>query len=348
MSNTSRNTFFPASLVVGILFLVLLFTLYWFMYGGYEKYKKFAPEPSFPFILSSGHHEFNFIHQGIKRRYIVHVPKSYTGKVAYPVVFVLHGGGGAAEGAQRFGFTELSEIEHFITVYADGSNNWNAGNCDGFLGGNNCGGLGDKESIDDVGYIKKTIADLKMRTPIDAKRVYVTGFSNGAMMAHRLACEMSDIFAAAAPVEGTIVFAGCNPVRDIPLLQFIARNEEDIPYEGGAGRCSSEGRDYVSAQETFDFWRKENNAISGPQTIYQKNTVHCEAYYNAGKTTEVVMCIIEPDPSDWRIGGHSWPGLEKITRSCKNNMLPSNCPCVSTPYIDATSFIWDFFKKYSL
>jgi poly(3-hydroxybutyrate) depolymerase len=38
--------------------------------------------------------------------------------------------------------------------------------------------------------------------PVDPKRVYITGISNGAMMAYRLARELSDKIAAIAPVEG--------------------------------------------------------------------------------------------------------------------------------------------------
>ena len=49
----------------------------------------------------------------------------------------------------------------------------------------------------------------RLRT--DAERVFVTGISNGGMMAYRLACEASDHVAAIAPVAATLVFDGCAP-----------------------------------------------------------------------------------------------------------------------------------------
>ncbi len=37
--------------------------------------------------------------------------------------------------------------------------------------------------------------------------------SNGAIMAYRLACELSDRFAAVAPVSGTLGYQRCTPSR---------------------------------------------------------------------------------------------------------------------------------------
>jgi polyhydroxybutyrate depolymerase len=39
---------------------------------------------------------------------------------------------------------------------------------------------------------------------VDRLRVYATGFSNGAMMTHRLGAELPDVLAAIAPVSGTV------------------------------------------------------------------------------------------------------------------------------------------------
>ncbi len=44
----------------------------------------------------------------------------------------------------------------------------------------------------------------------DPKRVYVTGFSNGAGMAYKMACEKPDKVAAIGVVEGALV-THCDP-----------------------------------------------------------------------------------------------------------------------------------------
>src|SRR5690606_4407811 len=85
------------------------------------------------------------------------------------------------------------------------------------------------------------IADLKERYPIDEKRIYATGFSNGAQFSYRLACELSDVLAAVAPVNGQGILADCNPSRPIPILSFHGSEDPCLPYEGGeqCGGCFS-------------------------------------------------------------------------------------------------------------
>lgn len=58
--------------------------------------------------------------------------------------------------------------------------------------------------VDDVQFVRDTLARLAAHWRIDSHRIYVAGFSNGAMMTHRLASEMSDVLAGAAEVAGII------------------------------------------------------------------------------------------------------------------------------------------------
>ena len=66
---------------------------------------------------------------GIERDYFVHIPEGYNSEELFPLVFVLHGGGGSAEKIGKFtGFTELSDQENFIVVYPQGDEkHWNDG-----------------------------------------------------------------------------------------------------------------------------------------------------------------------------------------------------------------------------
>ena len=49
---------------------------------------------------------------------------------------------------------------------------------------------------------RSLLASLRSLVSIDPRRIYASGFSNGAILAQRLACEATDIFAAVAPVSG--------------------------------------------------------------------------------------------------------------------------------------------------
>ena len=70
---------------------------------------------------------------------------------------------------------------------------------------------------------------------VDPKRVYVTGFSNGGMLAYKFACENADYVAAAAPIAAT-VNGPCEPQRAVPLIVFHGMKDIRVRFEGGFGR----------------------------------------------------------------------------------------------------------------
>lgn len=85
---------------------------------------------------------------------------------------------------------------------------------------------------------------------IDEERVYVTGMSNGGFMTNRVACEMSDIIAAAAPVAGPLMedYKGdkhpfgwnadpfkCKPKNRVPILHIHSSKDLVVPFEGVEG-----------------------------------------------------------------------------------------------------------------
>jgi poly(3-hydroxybutyrate) depolymerase len=105
------------------------------------------------------------------------------------VVLAFHGGGGNAAGFQRYAeLDRIADRERFLVVYPNGTGRlpnrlltWNAG--DG------CCGYAMTNRVDDVGFAVAVIADLERRAPIDRRRIYATGHSNGAILSHRLAAE---------------------------------------------------------------------------------------------------------------------------------------------------------------
>ena len=96
---------------------------------------------------------------------------------------------------------------------------WNAGNC--------CGGARD-QNVDDVGFIRQIVANLTRQMNVDRQRIYATGMSNGGLMSYRLACEMSDVFKAIAPVAGTDNTRSCTPKQPVAVLHIHARNDTHV------------------------------------------------------------------------------------------------------------------------
>src|SRR5688572_24879246 len=158
------------------------------------------------------------VHDGLTRSYVVRAPKKLLkSDTPVPLVLVLHGGGGNAPNAEQMtGFTEKARREGFIVVYPEGYGRlktalltWNAGHC--------CGHAMENK-VDDVGFIRSLIDEVSGRYPIDARRIYVTGMSNGGMMTHRLGIELSDRIAAIAPVAATVFGDEKKPSHPVAAL----------------------------------------------------------------------------------------------------------------------------------
>ena len=157
--------------------------------------------------LKAGNHSRTVPWENEGRTYQLHVPPSYDPAKPTPVVIALHGASMTGKMMEAFcGLSAKADEAGFIVVYPNGAGagrllqTWHAGSFPGKLS---------VRKIDDVGFTVKMLDDLATVVNVDAKRVYCTGLSNGAMMAHRLGAELSDRIAAIAPVAGTLVCEEC-------------------------------------------------------------------------------------------------------------------------------------------
>lgn len=269
-----------------------------------------------------------------ERSYLVHVPPQSAPGTPLPVVLAFHGGG--ANGRSMIGFCGLNEKADeagFIAVYPEGSGRlrqmltFNAGNC--------CG-LAAARNIDDVAFVRQILEDLEGVASVDRRRVYATGMSNGAMMAYRLASEMSDRIAAIAPVAGPMGTQDCRPGRAVSVLHFHGDADEFAPFSGGRGRGPS-GTEFYSVDHSIDAWVRANGCQTTPRTVQvpdreQDGTTVKKKCYEAGQDgAEVILVVIEG-------GGHTWPGKEPRMRTLG----------VSTRDISANDMMWDFFQKHPM
>lgn len=263
---------------------------------------------------------------GRARTYLLHAPASYDGSKAVPLLIALHGGGGNADHMRKIsGVDALSDREGFIAVYPDGTGQsknmmltWNAGRC--------CAYAMDKK-VDDVGFIRDLIAEMKKKYKIDGSGIFVTGFSNGGMLAYRLACEMPDVLAAVAPVSGSLE-TECEPSAPVSMVIFHGTDDNNVPFEGGVGKKALVRLAKKPVSYAVSFWAEHNKCKGGPERSGKGNIV-VEKYGVCEKGTEVVLYKI--------IGGtHSWPGGKRV-------YAVEDEP---TAEISATETMWAFFKAH--
>ncbi len=266
---------------------------------------------------------------GRERTYRLHLPPAFDGQRPLPLVLVLHGGGGTAHGvADITGFSAKADKEGFIVVYPNGTGRhpdrlltWNAFNCCGYALDHN---------VDDVGFIRALLDKLEAELNIDRKRVFVTGISNGGMMAYRLACELSDRIAAIAPVAGALNGAICNPAVPVSVIIFHGAADKNVLYEGGVPQKGVDRRVRVDkpVSHAVSFWVNHNGCAPVPSREQQGNVVR-EAYEGGRDGAAVVLYTINDE-------GHTWPGGKAWA-------FWADKP---THEISATDEIGDFFMKH--
>ncbi|MDP7016030.1 MAG: PHB depolymerase family esterase, partial [Pirellulaceae bacterium] len=181
------------------------------------------------------------------RSYLVHIPPNYTRRQPTPVVLIYHGGGSNAQVMVRFsGMNRQADKSGFIAVYPSGT-----GRIEKVLtfNGGNCCGYAMRNKVDDVEFTRRLLDDLATVANVDQKRVFATGMSNGAIIAYRLASELSDRIAAIAPVGGPMGTETCRPKRPVPVIHFHGVDDENAPFKGGKGKGVS-GTNFYSVEHS--------------------------------------------------------------------------------------------------
>ncbi|MEK8033128.1 PHB depolymerase family esterase [Ideonella sp. DXS29W] len=279
---------------------------------------------------ANGQGRYALTHGGIERHYLVRLPASAPpAGQRWPVVLVLHGGGGDGPITEKTtGFTPRGQREGFVVVYPEGTGRfanhlltWNAGHC--------CGQAMQRR-VDDVGFMSALIDKLLADYPIDPKRVYVTGISNGGMMAHRVGRELPEKVAAIATVVAGLFGDEKPPAVGVSALMINGGLDVSVPVAGGApgGRFAEawDGTRLLPATGQAAFWAAANRCAGEPevtrQDVVQRTRYRCPA----GREVELIVLADHP---------HGWPG----------GVAGSRLGATPSRSLDASDEIWAFFKR---
>jgi polyhydroxybutyrate depolymerase len=271
--------------------------------------------------------EFTLRTDGRVRSYLVHAPVA-EGAARLPLVIVLHGGGGNARQAMHdYGMNTVAARERFIVAYPNGSGRlrkslltWNAGNC--------CAHAM-RQEIDDVAFLRAMVEKIGRDFTIDRSRIYATGMSNGAMMAYRLGCEASDLFAAIAPVAGALNI-DCRPSEPVAVLIFHGTADLHVPCGGGVGPKALERRVDQPVAHAVEIWQTANGCTRAWPPV-KRGSIVSQRWTGCREGTTVTLYTIEG-------GGHAWPG------AAPPRLRGADVP---TQEISASETIWQFFAAHA-
>lgn len=260
------------------------------------------------------------------RTYRLHLPPGD------PVALVvsLHGGGGTGTGqAGLTDFDAVADASNLLVVYPDGyDKSWADGRG---------ASPADRHHIDDVAFLVALAGKLQNDYNISPGYVFATGMSNGGFMSNRLACDRADVFAAIAPVSGTLgTGVGCNPSRPVSVWAAHGTADPLVPFNGGTVHGRGGISHSISATSMVNKWRTVDGCPGDPSVQALPNVgdgtvVHRFVSTPCDASTEVVFFQIDA-------GGHTWPGGKQY--------LPKPVIGPTTRVIDGSQAIAEFFLAH--
>lgn len=197
-----------------------------------------------------------------------HVPASYDGTKAVPLVIALHG---AYNTGDKFApdseWASVSDAHGFIVIFPNGDGNGTALSWHDWVF--------DGSKPDDVGFLAKVIGKLEATYKIDATRVFLSGFSDGGDMSSFFAAERPDLIAGIAPWAGDWSTGDgqsdsqLKPTLPVPV--WLQRGSDDN---------SDPGRVSLATQDTqqTNFWINLAHDGTTPQVSVFNGNQHTSTY----------------------------------------------------------------------
>lgn len=246
----------------------------------------------------------------------VYVPTTYDPDgEPVPVAIALHGFGMVPrQMSESLGLNDYAETNNMIMVYPAG-----------YLMQWNTGERGDHYE-DDVAFLLDLIEELAAEYNIDRERLYLIGFSNGAMMSFRVACEASQTFNAIIAVAGLMIEGQPCPrtaATSVLLIQML--DDQTVPFTGGNSR--------LSALQTFNYWASNNEcdgfsrAALSDEDFSEITGTQRVSYEDCNGGNIVMMYVIPNLP-------HTWPGAGEYLA---DRPVPEA--------INTNLFIFDFIRQ---
>jgi polyhydroxybutyrate depolymerase len=274
---------------------------------------------------------------GSLRTYTLYVPRSLPSGRSVPLLIALHGGlGSGPQFEQDSGFDGLAEANRFIVVYPNGTpirpsapNRlvWNGGGCCSVAAQS-------QENVNDVGFISTLITKLEGLYDIDKARVYATGHSNGAILAERLVCEVSDRIVAIGVQAGTLMVNSCPMSHPASVLEIHGTADQNIPINGGMGSRSLTQDDFPPPVDALKTFARSDACRSMPTitTDPSKPALHFESWRSCKNGTSVEWVKVTG-------ANHAWMGHPA---SLGTELL------VGKPYtgFDSSAAIWSFLSAH--
>ncbi len=292
------------------------------------------------------------------RAFDLDVPAGWDGSTPLPLIIAFHGGGGNRASTSRITcpggdlddpgcLPAIAGAAGMAVVRPDGTGSrpvrnvrtWNAG---GGVDDWQCAsGPACKAGYDDIGYVDDLLAEVGRIVPLEPRRIYATGISNGGAMTHRLACERPEVLAAIAPVGGgnQHAAAGGSCPDPVPVLHIHGTDDPCWTYDTSARSClQTDGKLKVGVDDSMAGWAARNQCGAGAPG----EEGIADADPDDGTTSVRLRwpgCAADTELVRVDGGGHTWPDGYQYTGSDRVGIV--------THDFDADELIVDFFQAHA-
>jgi len=265
------------------------------------------------------------VSSGLKREYLLYVPRTYDRTRPTPLVISMHGAGmWPAAQKDTSQWNRVAESEGVIVVYPSGRGGggpriWRAATAGAGL-------------MRDVRFISELIDTLETAYNIDPARIYANGLSNGGGMAFVLSCTLSDRIAAVGMVGAAqlLPWSWCTDRRPVPMIAFHGTADTAAPYKGGPSWVTRVP--FPNVLTWTANWAGRNQCGTHPvESVVAADVTRLE-YTNCAEDAAVVLYTVKD-------GGHTWPG---------GGPLPEWFVGTTSHSVDASSEMWAFFREHPL
>jgi polyhydroxybutyrate depolymerase len=260
------------------------------------------------------------VSSGVRREYLLYVPKSYDPARPTPLVISMHGAGGwPVQQRDVSQWNAVADEQGFIVVYPAGFSR----------GAPRVWRMGEPAEVQ---FIADLIDALEAKYTIDPARIYADGLSNGGGMAFVLSCTLSDRIAAVGLVGSAqlLPWTWCTDTRPVPMIAFHGTADQFAPYHGGHSFVASER--FPDIPTWTAKWARRNGCAAAPEDSLVAADVTRRRYTNCSRDASVELYTVHG-------GGHTWPGGEP---------LPEWFAGRTSTGVSASREAWAFFRAHPL
>ncbi|MBL4927467.1 alpha/beta hydrolase family esterase [Fuscibacter oryzae] len=221
------------------------------------------------------------------------------GDAAVPLIVALHGGGGNPAQFDRVSYIAQSAVAAGFAVALPAGTGGRAGKLKTWNAGYCCAAA-QRERVDDIAFLDAVIADAQEHGA--SGPVFLTGMSNGAMMAQTYAARRANRVAGVASVSGTMDAGHLRVGGPVPLLHIHGTADPMVPFGGGPGDSSLTQTDFSPVEAVLADFRAPFGAMEmGHKSWTADGYDFLRTAWSKGGHEEVVLIAIEG-------GDHEWPG----------------------------------------